>query len=358
MSEINRKIIKSISGFSKNKKLSSISTSFFAIVFSFICTGIFIFAVGESPLVAYKALLQGAFGSVDALANTISKSIPLMFTGLAVGLAMKGGLLNIGAEGQLCIGAFISIITALTFKALPALILLPLAFFSGCLGGMVWGGIVGIIKAKFGANEVIVTIMMNYIATFLTSYFVNGPFKAKGMSPQTEVIPSGVQLTKLIPNTQLTAALFIALVVAFGVYWFLNKTSCGYEIRAVGENPTAAEAGGINITRIMVLTMALSGGIAALAGITEVMGKYGRYIDNFSPSFGFTGMAVAVLGKGHPLGTVFTAILFGALDAGAMRMNRVAGISANMVVVIQGMVILFIATPEIIRSIFARKGAK
>jgi ABC-type uncharacterized transport system permease subunit len=340
----------------RNKKISDFIVSVYAIIFSFFVTAFFILIMGESPIEAYQALFQGAFGSVQAIANTLSKSIPLVFTGLAVGFALKGGLLNIGAEGQLYIGAFASVLIALLLPDVPGLILLPLAIVGGFIGGMAWGGMVGVIKAKFGVNEVIVTIMTNYIAVLFTSYMVNGPFKAEGMVPQTEIIPPGANLIKLIPRTQLTAALFMAVAAAYLVYWFLYKTTWGYEIRAVGENPTAAQAGGINTARNMILTMALSGGIAALAGITEVLGKYGRFIDGFSPSFGFTGIAVAVLGKISPVGTLITALLFGALDAGAMRMNRTAGISANMVVVIQGLVILFIAAPEIARSLFVKRG--
>ncbi len=358
MNKINddiKSIVSKISSFSKG---SDIILSVVAMIFSFLVAAIFILLVGESPIKAYSALFQGAFGSVNSLANTLCKSVPLMFTGFGVAFAMKAGLLNVGAEGQLYIGAFTSVWLALSFPQLPSFILLPLIIVAGCIGGMAWGGVVGLLKAKRGVNEVIVTIMMNYIAVLLTSYLVNGPFKAKGMVPQTDMIPKGTMLPKLIPSTQLTAAIVIAVAVVFLMYFFLNKTSIGYEIRAVGENSTAAEAGGINITKNIILTMAISGGIAALAGITEVLGKYGRFIDGFSPSYGFTGIAIAVLGKGNPIGTILTAILFGAMDAGSMRMNRVAGISGSMVNVIQGLVILFIATPQIFRLIMARRRAK
>lgn len=358
MSKLNndaKSILGKLSNFNSG---SDVILSVVAMIFSFLVAAVFILLVGESPIKAYTALFQGAFGSVSAIANTLCKSIPLMFTGLGVAFAMKAGLLNVGAEGQLYIGAFTSVWVALSFPQLPGFILLPVVILIGCLGGMVWGGVVGFLKAKRGVNEVIVTIMMNYIAILLTSYLVNGPFKAKGMVPQTDTVPAGAVLPKLIPRTQLTVAIIIAVIVVFLVYLFLNKTSIGYEIRAVGENSTAAEAGGINITKNIILTMAISGGIASLAGITEVLGKYGRFIDNFSPSYGFTGIAIAVLGRGNPVGTILTAILFGAMDAGSMRMNRVAGISGSMVNVIQGLVILFIATPQIFRLILSRKKVK
>jgi simple sugar transport system permease protein len=342
-----------IDGISGKGRKSDILFSLIAMVCSFIMAGVIILCIGRSPLEAYAALFQGAFGSISSIANTLCKSVPLMFTGLAVSFAMKGGLLNVGAEGQLYIGAFSSVAVALSFPGLPGFILLPAAILTGCLGGAVWGGIVGLLKAKRGVNEVIVTLMMNYIAILFTSYLVNGPFKAKGMVPQTEAIPVGASLPKLIPRTQLTVALIIAVIVVYLAYLFLRKTSWGYEIRAVGENSCAAEAAGINITKNIILTMAISGGIAALAGISEALGTYGRFIDKFSPSFGFTGIAIAVLGRGNPLGTIITAILFGAMDAGSMRMNRVAGISGSMVSVIQGLVILFIAAPQIFRVLFA-----
>jgi simple sugar transport system permease protein len=343
-------IIKGIAG---NNKHSDLYFSFIAVIFSFAVAGIFILCVGESPLSAYTALFQGAFGSIGSIANTLCKSVPLMFTGLAVSFAMKGGLLNVGAEGQLYIGAFASVAVAISFPQLPSYILLPIVILLGCLGGAAWGGVVGILKAKRGVNEVVVTLMMNYIAVFLTSYLVNGPFKAEGMVPQTAMVPDAAILPKMIPRTQLTVALIIAVVVVILVYLFLHKTSWGFEIRAVGENSPAAEAGGINITKNIILTMGISGGIAALAGISEVLGKYGRFIDGFSPSYGFTGIAIAVLGRGNPVGTIITALLFGAMDAGSMRMNRVAGISGSMVNVIQGLVILFIAAPQIFRILFS-----
>lgn len=344
-----------ISGISRVESINDILYSMLAIILALIICGLMIFFMGISPFKAYNALLQGSLGSVQAVANTLSKSIPLIFTGLAVALAFRCGLFNIGGEGQLYIGAMTSILIALKLYQIPGFVLLPLAISGGIAVGMLWGGIAGLLKSKFGINEVIVTIMTNYIAILFTSYLVNGPFKAKGMVPQTEAIPGSVSLTKIIPRTQLTTALYIAIAVAILVYWFLWKTQWGYEIRAVGENPTAAAAGGINSARNIILAMALSGGIAALAGITDVMGRYQRFIDGFSPSYGFTGVAVAVLGRNHPLGVILTSLLFAILDSGAMRMTRVTSISANMVNVIQGLVILFVAAPEIINFIARRR---
>lgn len=336
------------------ESLRDIMISVMSIILALLIGGIIIYIMGESPFVAFSVLFAGVFSSVHTLANTVSKAIPIVFTGLAVGLAFRCGLFNIGAEGQLYIGAFFSVITAIYLKNLPGYILLPLTIMGGFAAGMIWGGIPGFLKARFSTHEVIVTVMLNYVAIFLTSYMVNYPFKAEGWVAQTEVVPKGVILDRIIPRTQLTSALYIAVAVIFIVYFFLWKTSKGYEIRAVGENPYAAESGGINIAKNITLAMALSGGLAALGGITQVLGVHQRFIDNFSPGYGFTGIAVAVLGRNHPVGITLAALLFGALDTGALRLDRVTNISADMVVLIQGLVILFVAAPEIVSGLLKK----
>lgn len=310
---------------------------------------ILIVIAGESPVAAYSSLLKGALGSPQSIANTISKSIPLAFTGLAVALGSRCGMLNIGAEGQLQVGAMAAVLTALFFSSLPAPVLVVLSIAAGILAGMAVGSIPGLFRAKFQTSEVIVAIMLNYICTLFTSYLVNGPFKTEGSIAQTELIPESIWFMKLIPRTQLTAGLFLLLAVAGLIYVVLWKTSFGYQLRAVGANPNAAKTAGIFVNRYLILGMTLSGGIAALAGITEVFGKYHRFIEGFSPSFGFTGIAVAILGRNHPAGVLLTALLFGIMDMGALRMSRETMVSANMVTVIQSLVILFVAAPELIR---------
>lgn len=343
-------------GISRIDSLKDIWSSILSIILALVIGGLIVLLIGESPLAAYKSLFVGAFGSVRGIANTLTKSIPLLFTGLAVGVALRCGLLNIGGEGQLYLGAFVSVIAAIYLPPMPRFILLPVVIFLGMLAGAVWGSFAGVLKAKYGIHEVIVTVMTNYIAIQLTSYFVNYHFKDEGMIAQTKKIPAAAVLNKLIPRTQLTSALIIALAAVVLVYILLWKTSLGFEIRAAGENPTAAQSGGVNIARNTILAMAISGGIAALAGVTQALGLYGRFIDKFSAGWGFTGIAVAVLGRNHPFGIVLTSILFGALDAGALQMNRETSISSKLVVVIQGLVILFVAAPEIVKVIKIRKG--
>lgn len=332
-----------------SKNMLEIGRSLIAILIALVIGAIFILVSGESPIVAYSSLLKGALGSPQTIANTISKSIPLAFTGMAVALGSRCGMLNIGAEGQLHVGAMACVITALTFSFLPTPILLVLSIAAGIAAGMLVGSVPGIFRAKFQTSEVIVAIMLNYICTLFTSYLVSGPYSTPGVTAQTEMIAENIWFRKILDRTQLTSALFLLIVVAILMYVFLWKTSMGYKLRAVGANPQASKTAGIRVNFYMILSMTLSGGIAALAGVTEVFGKYHRFIDGFSPSFGFTGIAVAILGRNHPAGVLLTALLFGIMDMGSLRMSRETLVSANMVTVIQSLVILFVAAPELIR---------
>ena len=258
----------------KWEQMSELKKSLAAIGIAILVGALFILLSGESPIEAYGALLKGALGSPKSIANTISKSIPLAFTGLAVALGSRCGMLNIGAEGQLHAGAMAAVLTALSLASFPAPIVLVVSIIAGIIAGMIVGGIPGFFKAKLNTNEVIVSIMLNYICTLFTSWLVNGPVKSDGSTAQTEVLPEGVWLGRLIPQTQLTTALFILIAVAVLMYIFLWKTSVGYQLRAVGANPSAAGTAGIRVKLYMVMAMVLSGGLAALAGITEVFGKY------------------------------------------------------------------------------------
>ncbi len=331
------------------KQTAEIGKSAAAIAVALLVGALFILVAGESPITAYSSLLKGALGTPQAVANTVSKSIPLAFTGLAVALGSRCGMLNIGAEGQLHAGAMAAVLTALSLCFLPAPILLVMSVLAGILAGAVVGSIPGLFRARFSTNEVIVAIMLNYICTLFTSWLVNGPFKTEGSTAQTEMISEKVWFGRLLPRTQLTYALFFLIVVAVLMYIFLWKTSVGYQLRAVGANASAAGTAGIKVNLYLVMAMTLSGGIAAMAGITEVFGKYHRFIEGFSPSFGFTGIAVAILGRNHPAGVLLTSLLFGIPEMGALRMSRETAVSTNMVTVIQSLVILLVAAPELIK---------
>ena len=339
--------------------VSKLFYSFAAVLLSLLLATIVMLIAGYDPLRAFGAMLNGAFGSANAIANTLSKSIPLMFTGFAFAVANKGGIFNIGGEGQLYLAALASAFTALALNGLPRMVVLIASILAGMAAGGAVGALIGFIKAKMRINEVIVAIMINYIVSLFTSYMVNGPLKAENsMTAQSEAISNNYLFATIIPRSQLTTALYLGLVFAVLIYVLFRSTRIGFNIRAVGENPKAAASFGITIGLTTIGVMAFSGMLAGLAGVTEVLGKYGRFIDGFSPGFGFTGIAVAVLGSNNPFGILLTSLLFGALEAGSMKMSYVANVSTNMVMVIQGLVILFVATPEIVSQFARRKGGK
>jgi ABC-type uncharacterized transport system permease subunit len=309
-------------------------------------------AVINSVGTAYGALFVGSLGSADAISESLVASTPYIFAGLAVALGFRGGLFNIGGEGQLLVAAGVSVIIGYSVQ-LPAIIHLPLALLGGMLGGAAYGAIPGYLKAKTGAHEVINTIMMNYIAFRFFDWAFTGPLRRPGGdAPVTAEIFPSAYLPQLFEGYRFHWGFFLALLVAFGVWWLLFKTTLGFEIRTVGVNPNAARYGGIKITRITVLTMAISGGLAGLAGANEVLGLNHFLAGGFSSGYGFDAIALALLGKSHPLGVVLAALLFGTLRSGATRMQSVASIPIDIISVVQALVIVFIAAPAIVRWIY------
>ncbi|HWX40906.1 MAG TPA: ABC transporter permease [Blastocatellia bacterium] len=340
-----------------------------AVVAAFVVGGIIVWIIGDSPLLVYELFATSAFGSIDGIGYTLFYATPLIFTGLAVAVAMKCGLLNIGAEGQLVVGAFSAAWVGLTFHSLPAALLVILAALAAMVMGGIWAGIPGVLKAKFGAHEVITTIMMNFIALSLVSYLTQYHYRKQGdpileTYPIAEVqgdavvgphiprmhallAPFHIGFPKHLP---LNLAFLLAIAACVVVYIFLWKTKWGYELRAVGANPSAAEYGGISIARNIVLAMAISGMLAGMVGINEVLGYRYRYYDGFSALYGFTGIAVALLGRNHPVGVLLAAILFGALNRASLFINIFTDkISKDWTVVLQAIVILFVASEAMFR---------
>lgn len=327
-----------------------------AVLMALAVGGILIVARGVNPLLAYCALLSGAFGSARNFSETMVKATPLLLVGLGVAMAFRCSVWNIGSEGQLQMGAVAATVMGLTLTGMPAVVLIPLIVVAGFLAGAFWGAIPGALKAKWEVNEVITTIMMNYVATFFVSYLLSGPMKdpTAGGVPLTPAIAAAARLPSLMPPTRLHGGIVIALLCAVLVYVLLWKTVLGYQIRAVGGNPRAASYAGISVTRNVVLVMILSGGLAGLAGMGEVVGLHYRLIEGFSPGYGFTGVVVALLGKLHPVGIVLASVLFGALMVGADAMARATGVPIALVSVIEGLVILFVLGSEIL----TRRGGK
>jgi general nucleoside transport system permease protein len=325
---------------------------------------------------AYGALFYGSFGSISEIYHGIQsysttgdrtlllKAIypfteslatvtPYILAGLAVAVGFKCGLFNIGAEGQFGIGALCSAFVGYSIHGLPWYIHLPLALLAGAAGGALWGAIPGYLKGLTGAHEVVVTIMMNYISFLLSNWLLNGPMKAPGFRPLTPVIDNSAMLPRFFPDPlRFNWGFFLALAIAVLIYWFLFKTTIGFEIRAVGANPDGARYAGMNIVKSFVIAMTLSGALAGLAGATQVLGIDHWVGQGFSSGYGFDSIAIALLGQSHPLGVVLAAFLWGTIRSGATSMQFTAGVPIEIISIIQGLVIVFVAAPAVIRWIY------
>jgi ABC-type uncharacterized transport system permease subunit len=342
--------------------LNSMLVPLLAIFTALVVGGIIIFIVGGDPFAAYKGLGQGAFGSAKALSETAVWSTPYIFAGLAVAFAFKGGLFNIGAEGQLALGAVAAALVGYALPgwlgfSIPAIIHIPLTIGFGMLAGAIWAAIPGALKAYTGGHEVINTIMMNYIALNITSFLLNGPMRDPdplNLSARTPEIAASARIPPLFPTTGLRVhwGFILALLVAVLIWWLLEKTTFGFEVRTAGSNPDAAKYAGINFKRVIILTMAISGALAGLAGAIEVTALNYRHELGFSIGYGFDAIAIALLGKTNPFGVVLAAILFGAMRNGGTRMQFLTQIPVDIISVIQGLILLFVAADAIIRFIY------
>jgi len=334
-----------------------------SILTAVILGGIIIVLVRGNPFVAYLGLLQGSFDSAKALSETAVWATPYIFAGLAVALAFKGGLFNIGAEGQLAIGATTAALIGYALPDwlgfdLPRIIHLPLVIIMGAAAGAFWAAIVGYLKAYTGGHEVINTIMMNYIALNSISFLLNGPMKdpnPNNVIARTPLIAESAHITPIFEGLRVHWGFVLALLAAYLVWWMLNKTTLGFEIRTVGANPDAAKYAGVNVKRIIILTMALSGMLAGLAGTFEVTGLNYRHELGFSIGYGFDAIAIALLGKSHPLGVVLASILFAAMRNGATRMQFLTQLPVDLISVLQALILLFVAADAIIRYIYRIK---
>ena len=314
-----------------------------AIGAAFLIGGLLLLLAGYDVGLSFKALWDATFSSLRNFTVSVNRSSPLIFTGLAVAIAFRGSVFNIGAEGQLLVGAIGATLTGLAFGSLPGPVLIPLMILMGALSGAAWAFIPGFLKARYGVSEVITTIMFNYIGLQLVGYLVRGPIRDVGQAePQSFPIAQQGWLPNLIPGTRLHLGYFLGILIAVGLFFLLFKTYAGYEVRAVGLNQDASRTAGISVEKTMVGTMLLSGALAGIGGAIEV-GNLHYLIEGISPGHGFTGIAVSVLAGNNPIGIIFTSFLFGSLSSGAMTMQRTAGVSASFVQVFQGIMIIGIA---------------
>jgi simple sugar transport system permease protein len=323
-----------------------------AVVGALIIGALLLWLLGKSPLEGYRAMVQGAFGSLSGLAQTLTKATPLLLVALGICIAFRGGVINIGGEGQIIVGALAASAFAITLSSWPGWLLLPLSALAGALAGAFWGGIAGVLKARLNVNEILTTVMLNQIALQGMNYLLRGPMLdpeqiAAGTNiPQSAALPEQVWLLRLVPRTQLHTGFIMAIVLALLVYLLLWRTTIGYRIRAVGLNANAARYAGIPVRSYLALAMILSGAFAGLAGAVEVMGVHHRMLEGLSGGYGFSGIVTALFGKLHPLGAIPAAILFGSLLVGADRMQRAIQVPNALIIALQGLVVLFVVASD------------
>jgi len=328
--------------------------------------------IRENPLTVYNAIFTAALEDRNGWGNVIYRATPLIFTGLAVALAFQCGLFNIGGEGQMVMGGFALTWIGFTFAGLPAFLLIPLCMLGGAVVGGIWGGIPGYLKARRGVHEVVTTIMLNWIAVAFTQYLTMAYKPADSWIPHTFEIAKGAQLSRLarylnpigigFPKSNLlNTAVFLAILTAIFAAFLLRRTKIGYEIRAVGFNPTAAECAGINVAKNTVLAMAISGAIAGLAGVNQVMGYQHRFRYGVFEGLGFDGIGVAFIGRNSPLGVVLAALLFGILDHGGLAIDVTTKVPREIILVIKAVILIFVVisgeiTKRLIKIIQKRQG--
>lgn len=335
-------------------------TPIFAVLAALLVGAVMLMALNANPIQAYAALIEGAFGSTNALADTIVKATPLLFVGLGICISFRGGVINIGGEGQFIVGALGATTIGLALPDLPGVVLVPLALLAGFVAGGIYGGIAGLLKAYFNVNEILSTIMLNQIAVQSMNFLLRGalidPAQANldSQIPQTARLARVYDLPRLVP-TRLHLGALIAVVLAVAVYIFLWRTTVGYRIRAVGLNPHASRYAGVDVKRYIVLSLALSGAFAGLGGAVQVFGVTHRMITDgsasgFTGSAGFNGIVAALFGQLHPLGTIPAAFFFGALLVGANRLQRAMQVPAALITALNGLVVVFVVSSEIWRK--------
>ena len=340
-------------------KLADALLPVFATLAALAVGALMLLILGANPLEAFGALLDGAFGSANALADTVVKATPLLLIGLGICISFRGNVINIGGEGQMIVGALTATALGLAFPNAPGIVMIPLALLFGFIGGAFWGGIPGALKAYFNVNEILSTIMMNAIAVQLMNFLLSGPMidpiqaARDSQIPQTARLSPAYDLPRLVP-TRLHLGSLIAILLAVAVYFLLWRTTLGYKIRAVGQNAFASRYAGIDVKRQIVMALLLSGAFAGLAGAVQVFGVNHRMITDgsasgFTGSAGFNGIVAALFGQLHPIGTIPAAFLFGALLVGANKLQRVVQVPSAVIIALNGLIVVFVVSSEIWR---------
>jgi len=344
--------------------LRSLMIPVLALLTALIVGAIIMFIFGDDPIAAYRGLFDGAFGSGKAWDQTFRKTVPFVLTGLSVAIAFKAGLFNIGAAGQFIMGSVFAVFVGINFEGLPGFIHMPLALTAGIVGGMLWGAIPGVLKVYTGAHEVIVTIMLNYIASLFAGWTVYaggsrgqtpGPLWDPNAGPisQTPQIFETARIPAIFPPPyRIHYGIFIMLATVALMAWLIYKMTTGFELRTVGLNVKAAKYAGIRVNWTIILAMVLAGGLAGMAGGIETLGVNFKFAPEFGGGVGFDGITVALLGQTNPFGVLLAGFLFGALDSGGAAMQFQSGVSADIIQVIQALILAFVAAPSLVRLIY------
>lgn len=313
------------------------------ILFAFLVGAILIVISGHNPIEAYSAMLKGALVGKNAIYNTLFSATPIIVTGLAIAVSFKANLFNMGVEGQMYLGAFAAAYIGFTVKGLPPLIHIGLCILAAIIVGGLFALIPGILKGKFNVNEMVVTIMLNYVAILLTDYLTNFVFYSGEGYAATYRIEKSAYLPRFMITSQLNVAFIIALVMVGITFYLFKYTKLGFEIKAIGQNVQFSEATGMNTRKKAIIIMVISGMLAGVAGAGEVLGVHHRFISGFSPGYGWDGMTIALLGKNNPIGILIAALFFGVLKNGGSTMELMVGVPRSLISIIQGLIIFFLA---------------
>lgn len=311
---------------------------------------------GKNPVMGYFALLQGALGSKYAMASTLAKTVPLILTGLATAISFRSGIFNIGGEGQLYLGAFAAAYVGFTFTNLPVIVAVIVAIIASALAGGFYAYVPALLKVKYNIDEVITTIMFNSIAMLFTNYLVNYPFQAQqGKMGGTDMIADAYKFPKLVAMSKLNTSIFYTMIIAVLVYYMIKKTSYGYNFKIVGENSVFSKYSGLNNKKYMILAMVISGALCGIAGAFEVYGSHYRFLQNISKGLAFDGMLVSLIVKNNPIGIVLMSIFFAVLKTGSNTMELTTGVPSELILVIQSVIILFIAGENGFKKMIKRR---
>jgi simple sugar transport system permease protein len=336
---------------SRSKWGLQLVSSALAIVMALVLGGVAIAIAGANPIEAYKLMFAGAFGSQYAISETLLRTTPILIVGVGLAISFRCNLTNIGALGQIIFGALAATIVGLTVPAASPVLVISLSILAGFAGGALYAAIPGVLKAKFGTSEILVTIMLNYVAIILLSYLLDGPLReAESFYPQSALLTKAIWLPKVIAGTRLHIGFVLAVLCVIGYYLLMFRLPLGFRIRAVGFNARAAEYAGIKVGLSIVIAMMLSGGLAGVAGSSEILGVHHRLFNDFAGDAGFVGIAVALLARLHPIGLVLSAVFFAGLEVGSKTMQRAVQVPTTIVYVIQGLLLLFVFADKLIKD--------